>query len=296
MYSFWVLSDAHSYIHHHSHDIEWFHQPQLFQNIPHIYICSKFPPLPMAPNNNWSVFLISFLGCSWLVYRSTADFCILISYPATLLSSSISFDVFFVWWIRWDFLCIGSCHLLIESFTSLFQFGCLFFPCLIALIRSSHIPLKGNGASRHPCLIPDLRRKALIFPCWIRCCLCASLVAQRVKNPPATRETLVWSLGWEDPLKESTATHSSILAWRIPRTEGPGKLPSIGSQRVGHDWMTKHSTCVFHRCHLLYRGFSLQFLVLWILGVMKWCWILSKCFFYINWDGPVCSIHSINMV
>ena len=127
MYSFWVLSDAHSYIHHHSHDIEWFHQPQLFQNIPHIYICSKFPPLPMAPNNNWSVFLISFLGCSWLVYRSTADFCILISYPATLLSSSISFDVFFGWWIRWDFLCIGSCHLLIESFTSLFQFGCLFF-------------------------------------------------------------------------------------------------------------------------------------------------------------------------
>ena len=46
----------------------------------------------------------------------------------------------------------------------------------------------------------------------------------------------VWSLGWEDPLKEHVATHSSILAWRIPWTEEPGGLPSTGSQRVGHDW------------------------------------------------------------
>ena len=46
----------------------------------------------------------------------------------------------------------------------------------------------------------------------------------------------VGSLGWEDPLKEETATHSSILAWRIPWTEGPGGLQSVGSQRVGHDW------------------------------------------------------------
>ena len=192
----------------------------------------------MAPNNNWSVFLISVLGCSWLVHRSTTDLCILILYPAPLLSSLMSVDVFFVWWILRDFLCIGSRQLLIESFTSLFQFGCLFFPCLIALIRTCSTPFEGNGASRHPCLIPDLRRKALIFRCWIRCCLCASLGAQTVKNPPAMRETWVWSLGWEDPLKKSTATHSSILAWRIPWTEEPGRLPS------GHDWMAKHSTCV----------------------------------------------------
>ena len=178
----------------------------------------------MAPNNNWSVFLISVLGCSWLVHRSTTDLCILILYPAPLLSSLMSVDVFFVWWILRDFLCIGSRHLLIESFTSSFQFGCLFFPCLIALIRTCSTPFKGNGASRHPCLIPDLRRKALIFHCWIRCCLCASLGAQTVKNPPAMRETWVWSLGWEDPLKKSTATHSSILAWRIPWTEEPGPL------------------------------------------------------------------------
>ena len=49
-----------------------------------------------------------------------------------------------------------------------------------------------------------------------------SLVAQMVKNPPAMWETWVLSLGWEDPLEEGTATHSSILAWRIPWTEEPG--------------------------------------------------------------------------
>ena len=56
-----------------------------------------------------------------------------------------------------------------------------------------------------------------------------------VKNLPATRETQVWSLGWEDPLEEGMATRSSILAWRIPWTQEPGGLQSTGSQRVGHD-------------------------------------------------------------
>ena len=63
-------------------------------------------------------------------------------------------------------------------------------------------------------------------------------MAQWVKNPPSTQEiqkTLVPSLGWEDPLQEGMATHSIILAWRIPWTEGPGGLQSIGLQRVGHD-------------------------------------------------------------
>ena len=55
------------------------------------------------------------------------------------------------------------------------------------------------------------------------------------KNPPAMRETWVQSLGWEDPLEKGTATHSSILAWRIPWTEEPGRLKSMGSQKVGHD-------------------------------------------------------------
>ena len=56
-----------------------------------------------------------------------------------------------------------------------------------------------------------------------------------VKNPPAMQETQVQPLGVEDPLEEGMATHSSTLAWRIPWTEAPGRLQSIGSQGVGHD-------------------------------------------------------------
>ena len=60
-------------------------------------------------------------------------------------------------------------------------------------------------------------------------------MAQLVKNPPAVWETWVRSLGWEDPLEKGMATLSSVLAWRIPWTEEPGGLQSMGSQRVGHD-------------------------------------------------------------
>ena len=62
------------------------------------------------------------------------------------------------------------------------------------------------------------------------------LVAQMVKNLPAMQETHVLSLGWEDLLEKGMATHSSILAWRIPWTEEPGELQSIRLQIVGHDW------------------------------------------------------------
>ena len=60
-------------------------------------------------------------------------------------------------------------------------------------------------------------------------------MTQLVKNPPAMRETWVQSLGWKDPLEKEMATHSSVLAWRIPGIEEPGRLPSIGLHRVGHD-------------------------------------------------------------
>ena len=63
----------------------------------------------------------------------------------------------------------------------------------------------------------------------------ASLVTQMVKHLPAMREAQVQSLGWEDPLEMEMATHSSILAWKIPRAEDPGRLQSMGSQRVRHD-------------------------------------------------------------
>ena len=60
-------------------------------------------------------------------------------------------------------------------------------------------------------------------------------MAQTVKNLPVMQETWVRNLGWEDPLEKEMATHSSILAWRIPRTEEPGRLQSMGLQRVEHD-------------------------------------------------------------
>ena len=63
----------------------------------------------------------------------------------------------------------------------------------------------------------------------------ATLLAHMVKNPPATWETWVQSLSQEDPPEKGMAAHSSLLAWRIPRTEEAGGLQSTGSQRVGHD-------------------------------------------------------------
>ena len=74
----------------------------------------------------------------------------------------------------------------------------------------------------------------------------AFLVAQMVKNPPAMQETQVQSLGWEDSLEKGKVIHSSTLAWRIPRTEEPGRLWSMVFQRVGHDWVTK---CARARMH-----------------------------------------------
>ena len=60
-------------------------------------------------------------------------------------------------------------------------------------------------------------------------------MAQMVKDPPAIQKTWIPSLGWEDPLEEGMATHSSILAWRILWTEEPGGLQSMGSQRLRRD-------------------------------------------------------------
>ena len=77
-----------------------------------------------------------------------------------------------------------------------------------------------------------------------------------------TEETWVGSLGGEDPLKEGIATHSSILAWRISWTEGPGRLRSIGLQRVGYDWSNLAHTHA-HMCNL-----QLAFKYMWFLHIM----------------------------
>ena len=78
----------------------------------------------------------------------------------------------------------------------------------------------------------------------------ASLVAHTVKRLPAMLETWVPSLDWEDPLEKEMATHSSILAWKIPWTEEPGRLQSMRSQRVRYDW----ATLLYSACKLKKQG------------------------------------------
>ena len=97
-------------------------------------------------------------------------------------------------------------------------------------------------------------------------CLRVVSVAQMVKNLLSMQETWVRSLVWEDPLENGMAIHSSILAWRIPRTEEPGRLQSVGSQRVGHGWVTNTAS----------RAASCS----WLSSVVSLCtdselWILS---------------------
>ena len=81
----------------------------------------------------------------------------------------------------------------------------------------------------------------------------ASLVVQMVKSLPTIQETRVQSLGREDPLEKELATHPSILAWRIPWTEEPGGLQSMGLQTVRHDWVTNTSTSLLWLKILLYK-------------------------------------------
>ena len=84
----------------------------------------------------------------------------------------------------------------------------------------------------------------------------ASLLAQLVKNLPAVQETWVWSQGREDSLEKEVGSHSSTLAWKIPWTEEPGGLQSMGSQRVRHDWMTNTFTFTLHSVFGLPQWFN----------------------------------------
>ena len=74
------------------------------------------------------------------------------------------------------------------------------------------------------------------------------MLAQMVKNRPAMQETQVQSLDQEDPLEKGMANHCSILAWRIPWTEESGRLQSMGSQRVGHNWVTNTQDMDVPKC------------------------------------------------
>ena len=73
-------------------------------------------------------------------------------------------------------------------------------------------------------------------------CEAGSLVAQAVKNPPAVQETRIWFLGQEIAQEKGMATHRSILAWRIPWTEEPSGLPSMGLKSLRQDWETNTLT------------------------------------------------------
>ena len=77
--------------------------------------------------------------------------------------------------------------------------------------------------------------------CGLYSCYYLPHLTQTVKHVPTMQETWVRSLGREDPLEKEMAPHSSILAWKIPWTEEPGRLQSMGSQRVGHNWATSLS-------------------------------------------------------
>ena len=86
----------------------------------------------------------------------------------------------------------------------------------------------------------------------------ASLVAQSVKNTPAIQETWIQSLGWKDPLEEGKTTHSSSLGWRIPWTEEPGGLQSMGLQNRTRLTNKAQYNSWPNRCHIMLKHAHIQ--------------------------------------
>ena len=113
--------------------------------------------------------------------------------------------------------------------------------CVVGLLGTTVLPLAGYVEKRERSIIFSNGGTGVCFNCFN---LRGSqkpltfLVAQMVKHLPTMQETWVQTLGLEDLLKKKMAAHSRILAWKIPWTEEPGRLQSVGSQRVGHDWAT----------------------------------------------------------
>ena len=101
-----------------------------------------------------------------------------------------------------------------------------YLPSVVVLTLTHYYPQPQSSIS----LLEESRggTESLSYPIW-------SLVAQMEKNPPAMQETWVQPLGQEDPLEKGMATHSCILIWRIPWTEGPGRIQSMESQRIRYD-------------------------------------------------------------
>ena len=103
-----------------------------------------------------------------------------------------------------------------------------------------------------------------------------------VKNLPSNQETWVPSLYWEDPLEKGMATHPNILAWGIPWTGEPGRLQSMGLQRVGHNWVTDTSTLLTSRDLVVLRILSLgaiellNQMIIYYDGLAVPCWVSSS--------------------
>ena len=168
-------------------------------------------------------------------------------------------------------------------------------------------PYHPSGSSqctspKHPVLCSNFPL-IFSFTCWLDCVAellhRASLIAQLVKNSPAMQETLVWFLDWEDPLEKEKATHSSILAWRIPWTEERGGLQSLGSQ--SQTWLSDSDSLVSFPVFLLF-WFLVSFHV--VSDNALWDFSLSKfidiCFvvYHMVYTGEMfhMHIHSVCLV
>ena len=177
---------------------------------------------------NVIVSLTSLSVFSLLVYRNARDFCELILYPANLLYSVISSSKFLV--ESFGFLWRGSCHLQWQFyffFSNLDYF--ISFSALTAVAKTSKTMLNSSGESGHPCPVPDFRGNAFnSSPSRIMFAVRLSYIAFIILR-----------------YVPSTATHSSTLAWKIPWAEEPGRLQSMGSWRVGHNWVTSLSLFTF---------------------------------------------------
>ena len=118
-------------------------------------------------------------------------------------------------------------------------------------------------------------------------------MAQVVRNPHAMQETGVWSLGQEDPLEEEMATHPSALVWKIPWTEEPGGLWSIGLQRVRHNWAQAHTYMCICKPLLVWKVFILNSPSIsqqWFSSLSQpkqWKIVLTHCF----WSSSLFTFH-----
>jgi len=155
-----------------------------------------------------------------------------------------------IWGCRFPGSCFSGCSLVTLIPQGLQEWGSLHCPLQTVLPASSietpsfdcHVRLCHASPPYYslPILHPHHYRISVLIPN-----VGATSVAQTVKNLPAvweTQETWARSLGQEDPLEKEVATHSSILAWRIPWTEEPGGLQSMESHRARHDWATHTHT------------------------------------------------------